>query len=90
MDESSERNFSISLPFLPIIGTIIGAVVGAGAGALALQLTKIDVEATKREHMGKAGRVAIGAATGRLVSTFVKAGIAIAMGAVLITAAVVS
>lgn len=80
---------TILLP-IPLVGTVVGAVVGAGVGAVALQLTKPgDEPRTRREHWAHASRVGVGAAKARFISTFVKAGIAVVMGAILVSAAVV-
>jgi len=80
---------TVLLP-IPIVGTIVGAVVGAGIGAVLLQLTKPgDEERTRKEQWTHAHRVGMGAAKARLLSTFLKVGIVIAMGVVLVWSAIV-
>ncbi len=62
---------------VPILGTLAGAAVGAGVGALLAE-----------RHGGMSwedsGRVATGAAIGRLVATVFKSACAVAMGVILV------
>jgi uncharacterized protein YqgC (DUF456 family) len=64
-------------PFFFPIGTIAGGVVGAGAGALLAE------KALKKKTWDASGKVAAGAAAGRLVATIAKTGVAVAMACVL-------
>lgn len=68
---------TVYLFFLPVIGTIVGAVVGAG---LAAGLVERGVV---KRTWAESGRVARGAATGRLLAIVIKGGIAIALGGAL-------
>ena len=66
----------------PIVGTVVGAAVGAGAGAALFELTKTrEPDPNVTDDNGevitdnpsiRATKVAVGAATGRLVATVVK------------------
>lgn len=67
--------------FIPPIGTIVGAILGAGLGALFAE------RGIKGQSWGDSGKVAGGAAVGRLAATFVKLGVAGVVGVVLIAAA---
>lgn len=72
---------TIFLSFIPILGTILGGVIGAAA--LAVVMERNGAQRTWKES-GKAGA---GAAAGRVAATFMKTGLAIAMGLVLSIAA---
>ncbi len=71
---------SILIP-IPIVGTVIGGVVGAGLAAVAGEM------AFGKQHWKDAARIGQGAAIGRLLSTVLKAGIAVVVALVLIVAA---
>ncbi|CAN5794967.1 hypothetical protein BH11PLA1_BH11PLA1_23570 [soil metagenome] len=71
-------------PFLPPIGTILGSALGAGAGALLLE------KGYTGSPWRKSGRVAVGAAVGRIVATIVKVSITLAVGMILVIAAFVA
>ena len=77
--------FGTGLIPIPVVGTIVGGVVGAGAGAAILELSKTipTPEVIPKEYVHdrpgrRATKVAVGAATGRLVATIVKAALAAA------------
>jgi uncharacterized protein YqgC (DUF456 family) len=72
---------TVFLSFIPILGTIIGGVVGAALGAVVIE------RGTEQKTWKESGKAGAGAAVGRFASTFIKAGIAIAMGLVITTAA---
>ncbi len=66
---------------IPVLGTIIGGVVGAGLGAILIE------RSTEQKTWRESGKAGAGAAVGRFAATFIKAGIAIAMGLVITFAA---
>ncbi|MEO0513372.1 MAG: DUF456 domain-containing protein [Planctomycetota bacterium] len=68
---------------IPIVGTIVGGVIGAFLGAAVAE------GSFKRRPTDEWRRIAAGAATGRLLSTAIKAGFAIPAAGVLIAAAFV-
>jgi hypothetical protein len=68
-------------PFMPVIGTIAGAVIGAGVGAF------IGERGLASRGWKDSARSAGGAAAGRLVATIVKTGFAVAIALVLGVAA---
>ncbi|MEM9065417.1 MAG: DUF456 family protein [Planctomycetota bacterium] len=74
---------TILLAFLPLIGTIIGAVIGAGVGA------GIGERGAAGRSWAESAKIGVGAASGRLISVFVKGAFAIVMALILVIAAFV-
>jgi uncharacterized protein YqgC (DUF456 family) len=72
----------LSVP-VPLIGTIIGGVIGCFAGAVVAELTLHD-------DIGRGARVGAWSAVGRVVGLVSKLAIAFAMAAVAVSAAVVN
>lgn len=73
----------VGAPFFPPVGIIVGAVLGAGLAALFAE------RGIKGQSWSDSGKVAGGAAVGRLAATVVKLTIAGVVGLVLIVGALV-
>ncbi len=70
---------------IPVVGTIVGGAIGAGVGAALFELSKstpipeVLPEGWQPDNPGRrATKVAVGAATGRLIATVVKAMLSVA------------
>lgn len=74
---------TIYLIMLPVVGTIVGAVAGAAIAAVMVE------RGMKGRTWGDSGRVARGAAIGRLAAILLKGGIALALGGALAVVSVV-
>jgi len=66
---------------IPILGTIIGGILGAALGAIVIE------RSSEQKTWKESSKAGAGAAAGRFAATFIKAGLAIAMGLMLTTAA---
>jgi len=73
---------TIFLAFIPILGTLIGAMLGAGLGA-----ALVERGTTDKSWMHSA-KVGTSAAAARFIGVLVKAGSAVAVGLLLIVAAI--
>jgi len=68
---------------IPIVGTILGAVIGAGVGAGMIE------RGVHQKTWKDTGRIARGAATGRLLAIVIKGAIAAVLGVVLVVSSAV-
>ncbi len=68
----------LGIPFLPPLGPIVGGILGAGAAAVAVERW------VSKKEWGAAGKVAAGAAIGRLLSMVAKTLVCVAVGVILV------